>query len=251
MSRALSRWLQDVAHRRGDSRFRRPAESSLRVRLVSALTCAVLSAVSREAMAQLTAVQTADATVVYLEPTQSFIAPYTQRTVENSLAFHRKLFDYTAKERITVLLTDFSDAGNASAESVPHNLVTARLAPLSFAYETFTANERMNYLMNHEFVHVVSSDRPAGRDRMFRRLFSGKVMPNAEHPESLLYYYLTSPRRAAPRWYQEGIAVFLDTWMAGGIGRAQGPYDEMVFRSMTLDGSRFFDPLGLASELTK
>ena len=84
---------------------------------------------------------------------------------------------------------------------------------------------------------------------MFRRLFSGKVMPNAEHPESLLYFYLTSPRRAAPRWYQEGIAVFLDTWMAGGIGRAQGPYDEMVFRSMTLDGSRFFDPLGLASEL--
>src|SRR4029434_8056914 len=33
--------------------------------------------------------------------------------------------------------------------------------------------------------------------------------------------------------------------------RAQGPYDEMVFRSMTLDGSRFYDPLGLSSELTK
>ncbi|HKC25603.1 MAG TPA: hypothetical protein VKF32_12715, partial [Thermoanaerobaculia bacterium] len=43
----------------------------------------------------------------------------------------------------------------------------------------------------------------------------------------------------------------LDTWMAGGLGRAQGPYDEMVFRSMTKDGSRFYDPLGLASELTK
>ena len=39
--------------------------------------------------------------------------------------------------------------------------------------------------------------------------------------------------------------------MAGGLGRAQGPYDEMVFRSMVLDGSRFYDPLGLASELTK
>ena len=49
----------------------------------------------------------------------------------------------------------------------------------------------------------------------------------------------------------EGIAVFLDTWMAGGLGRAQGPFDEMVFRSMVIDGSRFADPLGLASELTK
>jgi hypothetical protein len=36
--------------------------------------------------------------------------------------------------------------------------------------------------------------------------------------------------------------------MAGGIGRAQGAYDEMVFRSMTRDGSRFYDPLGLVSE---
>ena len=45
--------------------------------------------------------------------------------------------------------------------------------------------------------------------------------------------------------------MFLDTWMAGGLGRAQGPFDEMVFRSMVLDGSRFYDPLGLAAELTK
>ena len=73
----------------------------------------------------------------------------------------------------------------------------------------------------------------------------------ADHPESIPYLYLTAPRRAAPRWYMEGIAVFLDTWMAGGLGRAQGPFDEMVFRSMVLDGTPFADPLALAAELTK
>lgn len=213
--------------------------------LAASLLCAV------EARAQLTAAETVDATLVYAEGTQSFIAPYAQRTIQNALAFHRRLFDYTPGERMTVLLTDISDAGNASAETVPHNLVIARLAPLSFAYETFTANERMNYLMNHEFVHIVTSDRAGGRDRLFRRLFAGKVAPSAERPESLAYFYLTTPRRATPRWYQEGIAVFLDTWMAGGLGRAQGPYDEMVFRAMVLDHSRFADPLGLSSELTK
>jgi len=223
----------------------------MRIRVILLLTLFVSLSSSRNALAQLTAAETTDATVVYVEPLQSFIVPYAERTIENSLAFHRKLFDYTPREKMSVLLTDFSDAGNASAETVPHNLVTARLAPLNFAYETFTANERMNYLMNHEFVHIVTSDRASGRDRTFRRLFFGKVSPNASHPESLLYYYLTAPRRASPRWFQEGIAVFLDTWMAGGLGRAQGPYDEMVFRSMTLDNSRFFDPLGLSSELTK
>ena len=63
--------------------------------------------------------------------------------------------------------------------------------------------------------------------------------------------YLTAPRVAAPRWYHEGIAVFIDTWMAGGIGRAQSGYDEMVFRSMVRDNAHFYDPLGLVSEGTK
>ena len=56
------------------------------------------------------------------------------------------------------------------------------------------------------------------------------MVPVAEQPESILYFFLTSPRVAAPRWYHEGIAVFVDTWMAGGLGRAQSGYDEMVFR---------------------
>ena len=36
--------------------------------------------------------------------------------------------------------------------------------------------------------------------------------------------------------------------MAGGYGRAQGAYDEMVFRAMVRDKARFYSPLGLESE---
>ena len=53
-----------------------------------------------------------------------------------------------------------------------------------------------------------------------------------------------------PRWYTEGSAVFMETWMAGGIGRAQGAYDEMVFRSMVRDDAHFYSNLGLVSEGT-
>jgi hypothetical protein len=210
-----------------------------------ALSCAT------PCVAQLTSVETADLNLVYLEPVQSFLAPHVARSFQNALRFHTNLFDYKPKEKITVLLTDFSDFGNAAADAVPRDKVSLRIAPLNFTFETFTASERVNYLMNHELVHVVTSDQAARRDRAFRWFFRGKVAPTADHPESIPYFYLTNPRRATPRWYAEGIAVFLDTWMAGGLGRAQGPYDEMVFRSMTLDGSRFYDPLGLSSELTK
>jgi hypothetical protein len=222
----------------------------MHVRTVLAAASFALSCAT-PCVAQLTSVETTDLNLVYLEPVQSFLAPHVGRSFENALQFHKNLFDYKPKEKITVLLTDFSDAGNASADAVPRDRVTLRVAPLNFAFETFTASERMSYLMNHELVHVVTADQAAGRDLVFRSLFRGKVAPIADHPESIPYFYLTNPRRATPRWYGEGIAVFLDTWMAGGLGRAQGPYDEMVFRSMTLDGSRFYDPLGLSSELTK
>src|SRR6185295_12080711 len=68
------------------------------------------------------------------------------------------------------------------------------------------------------------------------------------HPETILYSFLAQPRAMVPRWYLEGSAVFMETWMGGGIGRAQGGYDEMVFRAMVRDNARFFDPLGLESE---
>jgi hypothetical protein len=79
-------------------------------------------------------------------------------------------------------------------------------------------------------------------------LFSGKVMMTPEAPVSMLYSYLTSPRMYAPRWYHEGMAVFMETWMAGGYGRALGGYDEMVFRTKVAENGFFWDVVGLESE---
>jgi hypothetical protein len=209
------------------------------------LICAV------PAQAQMRVIETPDVRLVYFDPAETFLVPHAARTFLNSLRFQRRLFGFTSTGRITVLLLDFQDGGNASATVVPNNSVTSQIAPLSFAFETIAGNDRMNIIMNHELVHVATMDQAAPRDRFFRRLFSGKVMPVAEQPESILYFFLTTPRVAAPRWFHEGIAVFVDTWMAGGLGRAQGGYDEMVFRSMVRDGTPFYDPLGLVSEGTR
>ena len=154
-------------------------------------------------------------------------------------------------EPITVLLKDLSDYGNAVTFAAPHSLLIFDIAPQSHAFETYPASERMFGLMNHELVHVAMNDVSSDEDRRWRRFFLGKVVPQSEHPESLLYSYLTVPRYTAPRWYLEGGAVFLETWMGGGLGRAQGGYDEMVFRAMVRDDAHFYDPLGLESRGTR
>jgi hypothetical protein len=219
------------------------------VRVASVLPVVLLSAST--ALAQLSTVETPEVRIVYFDGTETYLVPHVARAFLNALKFERTLFGYDPTDRVTLLLADFSDAGNAAAGTVPRNLMAVQIAPLHFAFETIAVNERMTTLMNHELVHIVTMDQATGRDRTFRRLFGGKVTPIAEHPESLLYWYLTAPRAAAPRWYHEGIAVFVDTWMAGGLGRAQSGFDEMVFRAMVKDEVPFYDPLGLASEGTK
>ena len=73
----------------------------------------------------------------------------------------------------------------------------------------------MNWLMNHELVHIATVDQAARADRLSRAAFGGKVA-RRRRPESILTVLPDSPRDAAPRWYHEGIAVFVETWMAGG-----------------------------------
>ncbi len=203
------------------------------------------------AAAQLQEMRVGELRLLYFDATQGYLAPYVARTFFNSLEFQEELWGWEPSQPITVILVDLSDRGNASAGAVPRNLLMLQIAPLSFVYEIVSANERMNWLMNHELVHIAAADQASKGDRAWRRFFRGKVRPIPEQPGTILYAYLTNPRDAAPRWYHEGIAVFVETWMAGGMGRAQGAWDEMVFRSMVRDDSRFYDPLGLVAEGTK
>jgi len=212
------------------------------------LLCSAI--VVHDSPAQYFAVRTDNLCLVYLDEQQRYIVPHTVRCFENSLQFHRKFFNYTPTEQVLVLLQDFSDYGYAGATTLPYNFMTVGIESFEYVYETSPTNERMNWVMSHELTHVVASDKAAGADRFFRSLFGGKVMPTAENPLSMAYTYLTNPRRYSPRWYHEGFAVFMETWMSGGIGRTLGGYDEMAFRAMVRDSSSFFDFVGLESEGT-
>jgi hypothetical protein len=207
---------------------------------------------SRAAVSQgLSSLETENLRLLYFDPTETYLVPHAAQSFENSLATQKQVFNYRPSEQVSVLLTDFSDYGNAGASSIPRNSIVVDIAPIPLTFETALPAERLYTIMNHELVHIANTDQAAAVDLRYRKLFAGKVGATSEHPESILFQYLTSPRKTTPRWYLEGMAVFMETWMAGGTGRAQGAYDEMVFRAMVRDDAHFYDPLGLVAEGTK
>ncbi|HEX6072161.1 MAG TPA: hypothetical protein VFY95_04055 [Sphingomicrobium sp.] len=196
----------------------------------------------------LTTLETRDLDLLYFDPVQTYLTPYIARAFENALLFHEKTFHWQPWEKTTMLLKDFSDYANAGARASPNNTVLIDVAPLSVTMETFTPGERFFTIVNHEMAHVAQMDVWNRRDAFWRRFFHGKVSPIQEHPESILYNFLVTPRVNTPRWYLEGGAVFFETWMSGGLGRGQGGYDEMVWRAKVRDNDKFYSPLGLESE---
>ncbi len=78
-------------------------------------------------------------------------------------------------EKVNVILDDISDFGNAGVWVSPRNSMAVHIAPVNFVYETSPSNERINFTMNHEIVHVLALDKAAGSDKVFRWFFHGKI----------------------------------------------------------------------------
>lgn len=211
----------------------------------------LVSVIHRPAVAQgLDYLDTRDMRMLYFNPGESYLAPYAAVSFENSMQSQRRIFDYEPWDKVTVLLTDFADHGNAGAYPIPRNQVLVDVAPRPPTFETTAPAERMGSWMKHELVHLVTTDQTNSNDERARAFFRGKVRALSAHPETIFYSYMTNPRLYSPRWYHEGVAVFVETWLAGGLGRAQGAYDEMVFRAMVRDDAHIYDPLGLVAEGT-
>lgn len=187
--------------------------------------------------------------LIYFGKRYDYLVPHVMQTYQNALKFHRDLWNY--KDTTTyVILSDFEDNGHGGAIALPFSQVQLGIAPYSFAFSIIPSNERFQWLFNHELTHIVMADKANKQDDFYRKIFLGKIRRNEEKPLSALWSYLTTPRWYAPRWYHEGIACFLETWMSGGLGRAMGTYDEMYFRSIVNEKQPVYSLVGLETEGT-
>src|SRR2546423_2156263 len=123
---------------------------------------------------QLESRRTRDLDLVYYDKAHEYLSYHLARSFENSLNFDKKLFGYTPTEPVVILMEDFGDYGHGGTSTVPWNYISIGIEPFDYVYDVMPSNERMNWLMHHELVHVVATDKGADADLRFRRLFRGK-----------------------------------------------------------------------------
>ncbi len=169
------------------------------------------------------------------------LVPGILEAAEKALPPLAKIFNYTPDEKIIINTYDFSDYGKAGTTTIPHNFIRLEIAPLQLSYETTPFNNRIQWIISHELVHIIINDQAGEYERFNRKLYS-KVPPEKAQPLTVLYSRLTNSRRYTPRWHQEAIAIFMETWLSGGYGRILGNFDEMYFRTMVYENVAFPSP---------
>ena len=173
--------------------------------------------------------------VVIYWKSHEYLVPYILESAEKALRALMPIFNYKPSEKIIIFSNDYHDFGAAGTTSVPQNFIRLDIEPFELDYENLPFNERLQWLISHELVHIIVGDGKSSAESFTRSLFS-KVPPEREQPLSVFYSLLTNFDRYSPDWHQEGIAMFMETWLNGGFGRIQGSFDEMFFRSMIFEG---------------
>ena len=189
--------------------------------------------------------------MVFFDKNLSRYIPHMIRMYQNGKALHEQIWTSDGlyvPEAPMLLLTDWEDDGNGGATPLPHSLIQIGMAPLNMSYYVNPSGERYRQLFCHEYTHIVMTDKYNSKDLGWRKFFGTKVTVDNTQPISALWSYVSVPRWYSPRWYHEGIACFMETWLGGGVGRALGGYDEMYFRSIINGGEKLFSVVGLETE---
>lgn len=174
----------------------------------------------------------------------SHLVNHILSSAENSLRVISKLFDYTPSEKIVINTYDASDYGFGGTIAIPLNFIRLEIEPIEPGYEIVPYNERFQWLISHELIHIAVNDDASGVEKFLRSVF-GKVNPEKNRPLTIPFSLLTGSNRYTPRWHQEAPAVYMETWLSGGFGRVLGNFDEMYFRSLVVENQIFPDDIDL------
>ena len=160
--------------------------------------------------------------------------PMLRKHCEDAYAALTPIFNWTPYPKTVVVYTDAMDAHNGMATVYPWPLIVLYAAGAHPATTIFEGARDLRRTVFHEFAHILSMDAQYGFDAALSRIF-GRGLHLAGDPLSGLLMYLAAPPGVlAPRWYQEGLAMWVETEFVGP-GRGRNSRTDMLMRMAVAD----------------
>lgn len=132
-------------------------------------------------------------------------------------------FAWTPAQPTDLVLTDRMDVSNGSSTPAPNNEMIIIVTPPDDIETLEDHGNWLDYLITHEYAHVLHLDKVGGPAADMRAIF-GRFFP------------WLFPNVLQPGWPIEGLATFLETDRAQGIGRGQSSAFQMLMRLEVANG---------------
>ncbi|MCB9786868.1 MAG: PD40 domain-containing protein [Deltaproteobacteria bacterium] len=124
------------------------------------------------------------------------------------------------EERVQIVVLDEVDSANGFAGASPYDAVILWAFPPEMDSSLGDYDDWLKVLVFHELTHVFHLDNATGVPRLLNRVFGKTLKPN----------------EALPRWFTEGLAVWVESTFTGG-GRVRSSRFEMILRTAALAGT--------------
>lgn len=162
----------------------------------------------------------------YHEGTEA-LAARVSRIAEQAITDLTALLGHHPNVPIHIALSDETDEPNGFAETLPQNVVTI-FASVPRAHQTLgDYDDFMELLVLHELTHIVHIDTVLGLPSWVNAVLGKTFVPNA----------------VQPRWFIEGVAVYVESQLTSG-GRNKSTYVDTLVRTQILaDGFPDIDRL--------
>ena len=115
----------------------------------------------------LSVLETTDLRLLYFDPSENYLVPHVASSFENSMERQRFIFDYETDEKITTLLTDFGDYGNASARATPRNMLMLDTAETVASRYNIDRDTQDEYALTSQ-IRTAAAQRQTGEPHDYR-----------------------------------------------------------------------------------
>jgi len=147
------------------------------------------------------------------------------------------MLNWIPKEKIEIILSDELDtnAGFVDAPFLPSLRITLYPTVPDSIFSFSEIDDWLESLITHELTHALHIDKVAGKPFSLRNIFG-------RHP-------LSFPNLLQPAWLLEGLATYMETNVARGIGRGQDDIFNMMMRMEVKKGIKSYEEVSINSAI--